>query len=95
MDQNNRNKNGIELKVANGTKSKKEEEDDFDLDGLCVHDIIGEWGSFHRFALIIVTCLSFSAAFQNSGIIFYSDKTDFWCKKPEGYEVSHLPHVIE
>lgn len=53
-----------------------------------VSDIIGDWGPYHKNVLFIYTLVYFVAAFHNFGVTFYSDQTDHWCKRPEGYEVS-------
>lgn len=49
-------------------------------------DIIGEWGPYQRWVIIVLTSIYIIAPFQNIGIVLYAPKLKFWCKRPPGFE---------
>lgn len=70
----------MELSELDKSESKKDE------DIRHATDIIGEWGPYQRNVLIIITALYCIAPFQSLGVVFYTPKLDFWCKRPPGFE---------
>ena len=51
-----------------------------------ISDIVGDWGPYQSRVFALYITIYIIASMQNQGIIFYTDKVDFWCKLPDGID---------
>lgn len=67
--------------LSRGSRSKSVDDGEIRT----ISDIIGNWGPYQS-RLFMFIAIYIIAPFQNHGVVFYTDKTDFWCKLPDGVD---------
>jgi hypothetical protein len=52
-----------------------------------VSDIVGPWGQWQRNIFIFFFIGAMCSCWHSLGLSFYAPNIDFWCSKPESYQV--------
>jgi hypothetical protein len=60
-----------------------------------VSDIVGSWGQWQRNIFIFFFIGAMCSCWHSLGLSFYAPNIDFWCSKPESYQVSFIIFEIQ